>query len=79
MWSDNEAEHDLLGFQHLTGAVCSIIRNDALLPATIGVFGDWGSGKSSHHSSKVVVICECQSHQTLCVSVVSCTDSHRPP
>ena len=47
MWSDNEAELDLLGFQHLTGAVCSIIRNDSLLPATIGVFGDWGSGKSS--------------------------------
>lgn len=47
MWSDNEAELDLLGFQHLTGAVCSIIRDDTLLPATIGVFGDWGSGKSS--------------------------------
>lgn len=47
MWSDNEAELDLLGFQHLTGAVCSIIRDDNLLPATIGVFGDWGSGKSS--------------------------------
>lgn len=47
MWSDNEADLDLLGFQHLTSAVCSIIRNDSLLPATIGVFGDWGSGKSS--------------------------------
>ncbi|MHB8901360.1 MAG: KAP family P-loop NTPase fold protein [Thermoguttaceae bacterium] len=47
MWSDNETDLDLLGFQHLTNAVCTIIRNDALLPATIGVFGDWGSGKSS--------------------------------
>jgi predicted KAP-like P-loop ATPase len=23
------------------------VQNEALLPATIGVFGDWGSGKSS--------------------------------
>ncbi len=47
MWSDNEADADLLGFQHLVAGVLSIVNNDALLPATIGVFGDWGSGKSS--------------------------------
>jgi hypothetical protein len=47
MWSDNEASVDLLGFQHLVSGVLTIVKNDALLPATIGVFGDWGSGKSS--------------------------------
>ncbi|XVJ60749.1 MAG: hypothetical protein HEQ23_15720 [Tepidisphaera sp.] len=47
MWSDNEADADLLGFQHLVAGVLSIVHNDSLLPATIGVFGDWGSGKSS--------------------------------
>lgn len=47
MWSDNETAIDLLGFQHLVSGVTSIVREDALLPATIGVFGDWGSGKSS--------------------------------
>ncbi len=47
MWSDNEADIDLLGFQHLENAVLSIVRDDSLLPATIGIFGDWGSGKSS--------------------------------
>jgi predicted KAP-like P-loop ATPase len=47
MWSDNETPIDLLGFQHLVGAVTSIVRRPDLLPATIGVFGDWGSGKSS--------------------------------
>lgn len=47
MWSDNEADSDLLGFQHLLSSVCGIVRNDDLLPTTIGVFGDWGSGKSS--------------------------------
>lgn len=47
MWSDNEATIDLLGFQHLASGVLGIVRRDDLLPATIGVFGDWGSGKSS--------------------------------
>jgi hypothetical protein len=47
MWSDNESTVDLLGFQHLVSAVTSIIKNESLLPATIGIYGDWGSGKSS--------------------------------
>lgn len=47
MWSDNETELDFLGFEHLVTAVGSIVDNDALLPATVGVYGDWGSGKSS--------------------------------
>lgn len=47
MWSDNEATLDLLGFNHLIEAICAILNRNDLLPATIGVFGDWGSGKSS--------------------------------
>ena len=47
MWSDNETPVDLLGFGHPVTAVTSIVRNDSLLPASIGVYGDWGSGKSS--------------------------------
>lgn len=47
MWSDNETDNDMLGFEHLVTAVSSIVNNDALLPATVGVYGDWGSGKSS--------------------------------
>lgn len=47
MWSDNESEIDLLGFQHYQSVVTSIIKNEALLPATIGVYGDWGIGKST--------------------------------
>lgn len=47
MWSDNETALDLLGFQHLLRAVTSVVTDEALLPATVGVFGDWGSGKSS--------------------------------
>ena len=47
MWSDHEAEQDLLGFAHLSEAVAAIVRNGELLPATVGVFGDWGGGKST--------------------------------
>jgi len=47
MWSDNETEIDLLGFDYLADAVVSVVRRDDLLPATIGVYGDWGGGKSS--------------------------------
>ena len=47
MWNDRETDIDLLDFLHLTSGLLSIIRDDSLLPATIGIFGDWGSGKSS--------------------------------
>ena len=47
MWNDKETDLDLLDFQHLTAGLLSIINDGSLLPATIGVFGDWGSGKSS--------------------------------
>jgi len=47
MWSDNESKEDLLGFQYLAQAVISIVKDETLLPATIGVFGDWGGGKST--------------------------------
>ncbi|MBX3221909.1 MAG: hypothetical protein KF795_15440 [Labilithrix sp.] len=47
MWSDNETDVDFLGCSHLVKATTSVIANDSLLPATIGIFGDWGSGKSS--------------------------------
>src|SRR5437588_9435944 len=47
MWSDNETSIDILAFQHLTKAACDIVNNKRLLPATIGIYGDRGSGKSS--------------------------------
>jgi predicted KAP-like P-loop ATPase len=47
MWSDNETEIDLLDFTHLVAAVRSIIADKSLHPATVGIYGDWGSGKSS--------------------------------
>lgn len=47
MWSDNETTQDLLGYQVHADLLKKIILNDAMLPISIGVFGNWGSGKSS--------------------------------
>ena len=47
MWSDNETTEDLLGFQVHADLIRSIVTDPEMLPATIGVFGDWGSGKTS--------------------------------
>jgi len=47
MWNDNETHQDLIDFKYLTDSVNLIINNDDLVPSTIGVYGDWGSGKSS--------------------------------
>lgn len=47
MWADNETSLDLINVQHLVRGVTDIIRQDALLPVTLGVYGGWGQGKSS--------------------------------
>ncbi|EGG90606.1 hypothetical protein HMPREF0491_00477 [Lachnospiraceae oral taxon 107 str. F0167] len=47
MWKDSETELDFLDYDYLIQTVQNIIKDDALLPASIGVYGDWGSGKSS--------------------------------
>lgn len=47
MWSDNETDTDLLQFKYLASSVTRIVKTKHLLPTTIGVFGDWGTGKSS--------------------------------
>lgn len=47
MWKDSETETDLLEFDYLIDITKNIIENDNLSPCTIGVYGDWGSGKSS--------------------------------
>lgn len=47
MWADNETNQDLLGYQVHADLLKKIILKDTMLPISIGVFGNWGSGKSS--------------------------------
>ncbi|MDV3752590.1 KAP family P-loop NTPase fold protein [Elizabethkingia anophelis] len=47
MWNDNESLSDYIDYNHLLKAITTIIDTDNLLPCSIGIYGDWGSGKSS--------------------------------
>jgi predicted KAP-like P-loop ATPase len=47
MWSDNETTTDLIGFKVHADLIRSVVTDAALLPVVMGVFGDWGGGKSS--------------------------------
>lgn len=47
MWPDKEAEIDYLNFGYMVDMVVDIATNRELSPSTIGLYGDWGSGKSS--------------------------------
>jgi hypothetical protein len=47
MWADNETDEDLLGFSLHANLIGEIVTDFEMLPVTIGLFGDWGGGKSS--------------------------------
>lgn len=66
LWSDNEADIDLLRFDYLASAVTGVIGTRHMLPVTIGVFGDWGSGKSS--LIKIVQSRLSEEPRTLCLT-----------
>lgn len=47
MWPDNETTNDLIGFQVHADLIRTVVTDKAMLPTAIGVFGDWGGGKTS--------------------------------
>lgn len=47
MWPDNETINDLIGFKVHADLIRAVVTNPTMLPTTIGVFGDWGGGKTS--------------------------------
>ncbi|MGR3178799.1 MAG: KAP family P-loop NTPase fold protein [Candidatus Anammoxibacter sp.] len=47
MWKDSETKIDFLDFEYLTSTVTDIINDKNLSPSSIGIYGNWGSGKSS--------------------------------
>jgi len=47
MWRDSESEHDFLNFTELADQIATLSTNRSLLPISIGVFGTWGTGKST--------------------------------
>lgn len=47
MWSDVESSEDYLNFGEVSSLAVDIISSPKMLPVSIGIFGNWGSGKSS--------------------------------
>lgn len=47
MWSDNETREDLLGYKVHASLLKEVILDRNMLPTSIGIFGNWGAGKSS--------------------------------
>ncbi len=47
MWSDIETSEDLLGYTVHATLIKEIVTDEKNLPITVGLYGDWGSGKSS--------------------------------
>lgn len=47
MWKDSETNVDYLDFDYLRQSVIEVISDEKLSPSSIGIYGAWGSGKSS--------------------------------
>lgn len=47
MWSDTESSKDYLNFGEVSQLAVDILTADKMLPVSVGVFGNWGAGKSS--------------------------------
>lgn len=47
MWSDKESSIDFLNFNETAESVKDLITEKALMPISVGVFGNWGAGKST--------------------------------
>lgn len=47
MWNDKETDIDLLDHEKIAQTVIEITSDNHLRPLTIGIYGDWGVGKSS--------------------------------
>ncbi len=47
MWSDKETLYDCLGYSSYVAVLADVCVKQELAPLTLGIFGAWGSGKTS--------------------------------
>lgn len=47
MWADTDTDVDYLNYSEVAELVAEMVGSERLLPLSLGVFGTWGTGKSS--------------------------------
>jgi len=47
MWSDRDSNTDFLNFTEIAEQISTLARSPEMLPVSVGVFGTWGTGKST--------------------------------
>lgn len=47
MWSDTDSKKDFLNYSEASEIVVNVLKTPSMLPISIGVFGSWGTGKST--------------------------------
>lgn len=47
MWSDKESSIDYLNFNEIAESIKDLITEKELMPISVGIFGNWGAGKST--------------------------------
>lgn len=47
MWNDKESSVDYLHFEEIAFVAKNILEDESLRSTSIGIFGSWGSGKST--------------------------------
>lgn len=63
MWSDAESKVDYLNFSEIAESIADIVCEPELLPISVGVFGNWGAGKSTILNLTKQVIEDRELHQ----------------
>jgi predicted KAP-like P-loop ATPase len=47
MWADNETKLDFLNYSEVADLIVDVVRDPSMRPVSVGVFGTWGTGKST--------------------------------
>lgn len=47
MWADVETKQDFLNYSEVADLVIDVVRDPSMRPVSVGVFGTWGTGKST--------------------------------
>lgn len=47
MWADVDTKQDFLNYSEVAELVAEVVRDPAMRPVSVGIFGTWGTGKST--------------------------------